>query len=255
MNRIREFIDDHLYQVLISAAAVIVILIVSVLLLTIGHSSKPSQEDATAFATSSTSMSASTDQQASGSQSASSMASATDNSQSGSQRLYVDVKGAVKNPGVYEVNANMRVVDAINLAGGFNRSADKKQINLAQRLTDQQVVYIPIKGEIKGNRALRSTPNQTPAQETVGSSATPSASESSSDAGVTTGSTDGSAKVNLNTADKTKLQELNGIGDKKADQIIAYRQSHGQFKSIEDLKNVPGFGDKTFDNLKSSICV
>ena len=140
----------------------------------------------------------------------------------------------------------MRVVDAIELAGGYNRSADKKKINLAQKLTDQQVIYVPIRGE----KATPVTSTMSPAtSETPADGAAQSATASEES---TAGS---SARINLNTADKTKLQELTGIGDKKADQIIAYRQAHGQFKNIEELKEVPGFGDKTFANLKSSICV
>ncbi|MEN2320317.1 helix-hairpin-helix domain-containing protein [Lentilactobacillus parabuchneri] len=93
------------------------------------------------------------------------------------------------------------------------------------------------------------TPAATPADaadSTTDAGATETASSSTADSG---------QQINLNTADKTKLQELSGIGDKKADQIIAYRQAHGQFKNIEELKEVPGFGEKTFANLKSSICV
>ncbi|EEI24046.1 helix-hairpin-helix domain-containing protein [Lentilactobacillus hilgardii] len=247
MNRIREFIDEYLYQVLISAAVIIIILVVIVFSLVLGHSSKP-QVQGMVSTTSVTE--ASTTSQSKGSDPIDTASSVP---QSSSQQLYVDVKGAVKNPGVYQVGANMRVVDAIDLAGGFNRSADKKQVNLAQKLTDQQIVYIPIKGEIKGNRSLGATPSQSPPAET--SSTNPQTAATSNAESSSGSPTEGTEKINLNTADKSKLQELNGIGDKKADQIIAYRQAHGQFKSIEELKDVPGFGDKTFDNLKSTICV
>lgn len=140
---------------------------------------------------------------------------------SSNQQMYVDVKGAVKNPGVYQINPNMRVVDAINLAGGYNRSADKKQINLAQKLTDAQVIYVPIRGE----KGAPITSTVTP---TTGGGESATADNSAPDDSGNTGQSN--EQINLNTADKTKLQELNGIGDKKADQIIAYRQAHGQFK-------------------------
>ncbi len=246
MDRIREFIDDYLYQCLLGVGGVVIILVVIIGIMASGHQS-----------TMPATMSSQTTSEVSGDQGSSVEKTASQASEestaapqaSGSdQQVYVDVKGAVKHPGVYQVSGSMRVIDAIDLAGGFNRSADKKQVNLAQKLTDQQVVYIPIRGEIKGNRAISATPNQTPTQAAT-SSASPSGSQQSSSPA------SGSGKINLNSADKTKLQELNGIGEKKADQIIAYRHQHGQFKSIEELKDVPGFGDKTFDNLKSSICV
>ncbi|KID41271.1 helix-hairpin-helix domain-containing protein [Fructilactobacillus fructivorans] len=152
------------------------------------------------------------------------------------QQVYVDVKGAVNKPGVYQVGKSMRVSDAVELAGGFNRSADAKHINLAQKLSDQQVVYVPIRGEINGLPKTNQVTNN-------------------SDANAAGGKESDSGKININQADKSKLQQLNGIGEKKADKIIAYRKQSGPFKNPDDLKNVPGFGDKTVANLKSSITV
>ncbi|MEE6658025.1 helix-hairpin-helix domain-containing protein [Pediococcus acidilactici] len=160
----------------------------------------------------------------------------------GNQKLMVDVKGAVKNPGVYEVKPGMRVVDGIELAGGLTKSADRKNINMALQLSDQQVVYIPIKGEIKdfGPKQLMGSANNS------GSASLASGSTSSSST---------SDLVNINTADKAALLTLNGIGDKKADQIISYREERGGFKTIDDLKQVQGIGDKIFAGLKDSITV
>lgn len=251
MNRIHEFIETYFYQVLVGVVVVIGVLVIGIFMLAFNHPAKdhPQSQEMAATVATSTSTGASQSQATSA---GTASTAATSASQSTNQQFYVDVKGAVKNPGVYQVGANMRVVDAIDLAGGFNRSADRKQINLAQKLADQQVVYVPIKGEIKGNRSLNATPSQSAPAASSDSAAVDSAAQAPAGP---TGSSDQTGKVNLNTADKTKLQELNGIGDKKADQIIAYRQAHGQFKRIEELKDVPGFGDKTFDNLKSSICV
>lgn len=147
----------------------------------------------------------------------------------GKQKLMVDVKGAVKKPGVYEVKPGMRVVDGIELAGGLTESADRKNINMALQLSDQQVVYIPIKGEIKDF-----DPKQL--MGTAGNAGNESLASSSS-------------------ADKNALLTLNGIGDKKADQIISYREEQGGFKTIDDLKQVQGIGDKIFAGLKDSITV
>jgi len=166
-------------------------------------------------------------------------------SSDGHKQIYIDVKGAVKNPGVYQVTANMRVNDAIDLAGGFNRSADQKHINLAQSLTDQQVVYVPVKGEVKGEPgAMTGTPvessSSTPSE-------TPNSSNDSPDAGGT--------KVNLNQADASQLQELSGIGEKKAEDIIQYREAHGEFKSVNDLTKISGFGDKTVEKISENATV
>ncbi|MFT9469257.1 helix-hairpin-helix domain-containing protein, partial [Leuconostoc pseudomesenteroides] len=113
--------------------------------------------------------------------------------------IMVDVKGAVNKPGVYQVDTSDRVQSVILKAGWQRTEADMTQVNLAQRLTDGQVLYVPIKGE------------QVPtnfANEAVASSQT-------------------KTTINLNTATKEELQNLEGIGEKKADQILDYRQEHG----------------------------
>lgn len=145
-----------------------------------------------------------------------------------SMTMYVDIKGAVKNPGLKKVTGDMRVIDAVQLAGGFAASADQKQVNLAQRLTDQQVVYIPKRGETA------------PSMATGGAGA---------------GASSEAPQVNLNSADLEQLQQLDGVGEKKAQKIIDYRTAKGQFQSIEDIKNVSGFGDKTFERLKPQLAV
>lgn len=146
--------------------------------------------------------------------------------------MYVDVKGAVKQPGMKKVESTMRVIDAVQLAGGFASNADEKQVNLAQKLTDSQVVYIPKRGE------------KVPASVTGASPASGGASSESE-----------APQVNLNTADLAGLQQLDGVGEKKAEKILAYRQEHGGFKSADELKNVNGFGDKTLERLKPQITV
>lgn len=145
-----------------------------------------------------------------------------------SMTMYVDIKGAVKNPGLKKVTGDMRVIDAVQLAGGFASNADQKQVNLAQRLTDQQVVFIPKHGETA------------PPVATGGGGA---------------GASSEAPQVNLNSADLEQLQQLDGVGEKKAQKIIDYRTAKGQFKTIEDIKNVSGFGDKTFERLKPQLAV
>jgi len=147
-----------------------------------------------------------------------------------SAELVVDVKGAVKSPGVYVLMPDDRVIDAITIAGGYTADADSTYINHAQKLTDEMVIYVPKIGEEIDFE-----------QQTFISSPT---SENQS-------STNG--KVNLNTASETELSTLPGIGPAKAKAILEYRQQNGHFKSVEDLKNVSGIGEKTYEKLKQYI--
>lgn len=162
----------------------------------------------------------------------SSLATSTEN---GSGRVWVDVKGAVNKPGVYHLKKGARVQEAIAAAGSQTSLADLNQVNLAKELQDQQVVYVPAQGE-KVADATTATTGTTDA-----TSATSQSGQGDS--------------VNLNTATKEQLQTIDGIGDKKADKIIAYRQEHGGFKTVEDLKNVDGFGDKTVAKIKDRLAV
>ena len=144
-------------------------------------------------------------------------------------RVLVDVKGAVKYPGVYELTDEDRVVDAITLAGGYADGANPSLINHAQKLQDEMVVYIPLQGE----------ETEIAIQSFAGSGDGGSGSEG--------------AKVNINTADEAQLTTLPGIGPAKAKSILAYREEQGKFQTIEGLKEVSGIGDKTFEQLKDLI--
>lgn len=140
----------------------------------------------------------------------------------------VDVKGAVMNPGIYEVAKNMRVQNAIDLAGGLLQNAETRHINFAQHVTDQMLLYIPVVGEEIVD--IPYTQPNSPVEE-------------------------GTSKININTATDLELQALPGIGEKKALQIINYRTENGSFSTIEELMEVSGIGQKTFDTLKESITV
>ena len=145
-----------------------------------------------------------------------------------SKQVIVDVKGAVKYPGVYELTDADRVVDAITLAGGYMDGADATLINHAQKLQDEMVIYIPLQGE---------EPAIAIQQFSGGTSSTQA----------------DSGKININVADETQLTTLPGIGPAKAKAIIAHREEQGKFQSIEGLKDVTGIGDKTFEQLKDLI--
>lgn len=146
--------------------------------------------------------------------------------------IYVDVKGEVQAPGMFEMQAGDRVQDAILKAGGFTEEADQMQVNLAGLLTDQMMIVVPKHGqELAGSE-------QSLAMAAVGS-------PSGEDANL----------ININTAEANELTELPGIGPKKAEQIIAHREANGSFQKIENLTDVSGIGEKTFEQLKDKITV
>lgn len=150
-------------------------------------------------------------------------------SQDDSGKIFVDIKGAVKNEGVYELSNGSRVTDLVKKAGGFTDDADKKSVNLAEKLADEAVVYVAKIGE-------EVTPASTLSQ------AKPTTARG--------GQGDGSAQINLNTA---TTEELHGA--KRAQDIIDYRDANGGFSSVGDLKNVSGIGEKTLEKLKSEVTV
>ena len=145
-----------------------------------------------------------------------------------SKDIIVDIKGAVKKPAVYKVSSHARVNDVVALAGGLTDQADIKSINLAQKVTDEMTIYAA----------------------SIGEDVTASEVKQAEQGDATT--TD---KVNINTADLAKLQTLRGVGAKRAQDIIDYREQNGPFKTPEDLGNVKGFGEKTIEKLKESITV
>ena len=152
------------------------------------------------------------------------------------QQVLVDVKGAVLYPGVYSLNVEQRIIDAVQLAGGYSTDANTQHINHAQKVQDEMVIYIPVKGEQLD-------------EVTSGFVSMPAADSSSGGGSAKAG------KVNLNKADETTLTTLSGIGPSKAQSIITYREENGGFQTIEDLKKVTGIGDKTYEKLKDSISV
>lgn len=167
--------------------------------------------------------------------------SETNANSAANETWYVDIKGAIKVPQVVPVTPGMRVHDVVEMAGGVTGEADQSQVNLAQLVTDQMVIYVPKFGE-----------EVSPSTEALvsGSQVTESAvSERSGDA-----TSDGDL-VNINTADATMLQTLSGIGEKRAADIINYRETNGLFETIDDLDQVSGIGEKTMEKLRPSITV
>jgi competence protein ComEA len=145
--------------------------------------------------------------------------------------LRVYVSGAVVRPDVYELSYDSIVRDAIDAAGGPTAEADLNRINLARQVHDEEQIYVPQKGE-------ESPPVSPPSDPSLPS---PSSQEG--------------GKVNINTATAEELDTLPGIGPAIAQRIIDYRTASGPFQSIEDIKNVRGIGDATFEKLKDKITV
>ncbi|MFE5426995.1 helix-hairpin-helix domain-containing protein [Peribacillus simplex] len=148
--------------------------------------------------------------------------------------IKVDVKGAVKSPGIFTAQAGDRVIDLISAAGSFTDKADKDKVNFAQIVEDQMVIYVPEIGEEDEGKLENIQ---------VGSTGD-----------VVSGGTSGGL-VNLNKATQEDLETLTGIGPSKANAILEYRETVGKFKEVDDLKKVTGIGDKTFERLRDSISV
>ena len=139
------------------------------------------------------------------------------------EKIFVDVKGAVKHPGVFETIKDKRVKDLIEEAGGLLDDADTATLNLSQKVKDQMVIYVLKHGE---------KPKQI------------------SDGGSSSSNTD---VININTANKEQLMKISGVGKTKAEAIISYREKNGDFKKKEDITKVHGIGKATFEKIKDKI--
>ncbi len=129
--------------------------------------------------------------------------------------IYVSITGEITVPSVVILNPDDRVKDAVDAAGGPTQEADMDRVNLAEKLVDEMNIFIPKKG----------------------------------------GESNGTEKVNLNTASKLELQQLSGIGEVLAEEIVNYREKNGFFKKIEDIMKVPGIGQGKFENIIDDICI
>ncbi|KXG43154.1 helix-hairpin-helix domain-containing protein [Tepidibacillus decaturensis] len=143
------------------------------------------------------------------------------------KKIVVDVKGAVAKPGIYQLTEGSRVKEALDLAGGTLANADLNQVNLAQKIADEMVIFVPVQGETLNGV--------------------------SSGLGVSFESN--AETISINQASEKELMQLDGIGPAKAKAIIEYRTKQGKFQTIEDLMNVPGIGQKTFEQIKEKISV
>ena len=163
----------------------------------------------------------------------------------------VDIKGAIKNPGVYKMDSNLTVNDAINIAGGLTKNADTSVINLAKKITDEMVIIIYTKEEVK-NSNIVDTVIKVVEKECVCPNIENDGCLNTDINDNITNKEDGGL-ININTATKEELQTISGIGESKAKNIIEYRNKKGKFESIEDIKNVEGIGDTLYETIKIYI--
>ena len=150
------------------------------------------------------------------------------------QNCYVDIKGEVLHPGVYEFSCESRIQEVIKKAGGFTEEADETKINLAQKISDQMQIIVPNLhskqegGVTEGNSEKGNMSNTSPSNSKQGT-------------------------VNINTATLEELQTIKGIGKKKAEAILQYRKEHGAFRTKEDLLQVKGIGKKALEAIESQV--
>lgn len=150
------------------------------------------------------------------------------------QNCYVDIKGEVLHPGVYEFSCESRIQEVIKKAGGFTEEADETKINLAQKITDQMQIIVP-------NVHSKQEDGLTEGNSEKGSSTNTSVSNSKQ------------GTININTATLEELQTIKGIGKKKAEAILQYRKEHGAFRTKEDLLQVKGIGKKALEAIESQV--
>lgn len=164
------------------------------------------------------------------------------------QKIFVDVCGAVVNPGVYELDVGSRIFQALDAAGGYLPEAAEEYLNRARELSDGQQIYVPTREEIETDLECLSVKAPEGIQPSQEEGAAPAGSGNAPEnAGIS------EEKIDLNTADASLLSTLSGIGQSKAEAIIAYRQEHGGFSSIEEIMNVEGSKEGTFSKIKDKI--
>ncbi len=164
--------------------------------------------------------------------------------------IFVDVGGAVRHPQVVCIEKGSRIYEAVEAAGGASEDAETKYLNMASQCEDGQKIYIPTQAETE---AVQS--GDPSAESSAGLfTADPQILQPEGGAAAGTSET-ADTKININTATSEELQTLNGIGPSMAERIIEYRQTNGNFSSIDDLTNVSGIGEKTLAKFSADICV
>lgn len=166
-------------------------------------------------------------------------------------KYMIDIKGAIKNPGVYTVDNTNTVNDVINLAGGLTKDADTSLINLAKKVTDEMVIIIYTKEEVKNSNIIKNVIKVVEKECICPNIQNDSCLNDEIEDTITNNDTN--KLININTATKEELETITGLGEAKASNIIKYREENGKFNSIEDLKNVSGIGETLYEKIKIYI--
>ena len=145
------------------------------------------------------------------------------------KEITIYISGEVKEPGVVTLKNDKRLADAVKLVGGVTEDADLNNVNLAVKLEDEMHYIIPKKGESISNSQNNVIPNNNTNNQ--------------------------NGKININTATIQELDQIPGVGEATANKILTYRDEVGKFKSIEEIKNVSGIGEKKYENMKEFICI
>jgi len=180
------------------------------------------------------------------------------------EKIIVDIKGLIKNPGVYEMDSNSRVIDVINKAGGFKEEANTDYINLSKKLVDEMIIIIYSNNDVeKFKETDKNTvyieyecvcpDNKNDAcitdKDTVNTNGVKEKDENKKNLS----NIESDGKVSINTGTLDELMSLDGVGESKAQSIIEYREQNGEFKNLEDLMNVSGIGEKAYSKIKDNI--
>ncbi len=181
---------------------------------------------------------------------------------------YVDIKGAVNHPGVYSINKGKRIIDALNKAGGVLENANTSLLNLSMEVKDGMVIIIYSSEELNNFSKLKEeeeTKSEICQKDVYNDACICNSNtevvdnapkkEEDNNKTLKENAKVASEKVNINTASLAELMTLSKIGESKANAIIQYRNDNGNFKSIEEIKNVNGIGDSIFDTIKNNITI
>ena len=163
----------------------------------------------------------------------------------------IDIKGAINNPGVYEVEKDKTVNDVIHLAGGLTKDADTSVINLAKKIKDEMVIIIYTKEEVKNSNIVDTVIKVVEKECVCPNIENDGCLNTEINDNIT--NKENTDLVNINTATKEELQTVKGIGESKAENIIKYRETNGNFEKIEDIKNVDGIGETLYEQIKIYI--
>ena len=168
-------------------------------------------------------------------------------------KIKVDVKGNVLNPGVYELDEETRVIDAINMAGGLKEDSNTDLINLSMKLKDEMTIIVYSNKEINDYKKNLNQKEIVYVEvlkcpDKINDACINKSNESKTSDKL-------NSKISINTASKSDLEKIPGIGSSKAADILSYREEYGQFTKIEDIKNVSGIGDALFEKIKDNITV